>query len=113
MHSGAYLRHAVRVEQDYAEVPSITIDKHKVLQILVNLFQNAKYACDESGRADKQVTVRIARSGDDRVKIEVAGSSVPTTASPSKYVNRTRSTRTRRSPGLRASIVRRASRPSP
>ena len=35
------------------------MDKHKVLQILVNLIRNAKYACDESGHADKQVTVRI------------------------------------------------------
>ena len=25
-----------------------TVDKHKVLQILVNLIRNAKYACDES-----------------------------------------------------------------
>ena len=47
------------MEREFAEVPTITVDKHKVLQILVNLIRNAKYACDESGHADKQVTVRI------------------------------------------------------
>jgi signal transduction histidine kinase len=40
-------------------VPPITVDKHKVLQILVNLVRNAKYACDESGRSDKLLTLRI------------------------------------------------------
>jgi hypothetical protein len=33
-------------------------DKHKVLQILINLVRNAKYACDESGRSDKQLILR-------------------------------------------------------
>ena len=29
----------------------MNVEKHKILQILVNLVRNAKYACDESGRA--------------------------------------------------------------
>jgi signal transduction histidine kinase len=76
MHSGAYLRHAVRLEREYGDVPPITTDKNKVLQILVNVLHNAKYACDESDRADKQVTVRVAKSGEDRVKIEVADNGI-------------------------------------
>jgi signal transduction histidine kinase len=76
MHSGAFLRHAVRVEQEYGEVPPITTDKHKVLQILVNMLHNAKQACSESERVDKQVTVRIAQSGADRVKIQVEDNGV-------------------------------------
>jgi len=77
MHTGAYVRHSVKLEREYAaDVPPITTDKHKVLQILVNVLHNAKYACDESGRADKQVTVRIAKNGEDRVKIEVADNGI-------------------------------------
>jgi PAS domain S-box-containing protein len=76
MHSGAYLRHAVNLVQEYEEVPPITVDKHKVLQILVNLLSNAKYACDEGGPAEKRVTVRIAPAAGDRVKIEVADSGI-------------------------------------
>jgi signal transduction histidine kinase len=46
------------------------VEKHKVLQILVNLIRNAKYACDESGRKDKQMIVRVS-NGDNRVRISV------------------------------------------
>ena len=53
MNAGAFVRHGVTLQRDFAEVPPITVDKHKVLQILVNLVRNAKYACDESGRPDK------------------------------------------------------------
>src|SRR4029077_12877697 len=48
---------------------------HKILQILVNLVRNAKYACDESGRADKRLTVRVVNS-DGRIKISVMDNGV-------------------------------------
>ena len=35
-------------------------DPDRVLQVLVNLIRNAKYACDETGLPDKLVTLRIA-----------------------------------------------------
>ena len=59
MNTGALTRHHVALKRDYRARPEITVDKHRVLQILVNLIRNAKYACDESGHKDKQVTVRI------------------------------------------------------
>ena len=45
-------RHGVRVIREYAEVPPVLADKHKVLQILVNLVHNGKYALDASGSSD-------------------------------------------------------------
>ena len=59
LNAGAFVRHGVTLHREFNEVPPITVDKHKVLQILVNLVRNAKYACDESGRADKLLTLRI------------------------------------------------------
>jgi len=59
LNAGAFVRHGVTLERDFRPVPPITVDKHKVLQILVNLVRNAKYACDESGRVDKIVILRI------------------------------------------------------
>jgi signal transduction histidine kinase len=59
LNAGAFARHGVMLRREFAEVAPITVDKHKVLQILVNLLRNAKYACDESGRPDKQLTLRI------------------------------------------------------
>jgi len=34
--------------REFETVPLATLDRHRVLQILVNLLHNAKYACDES-----------------------------------------------------------------
>jgi C4-dicarboxylate-specific signal transduction histidine kinase len=60
MNAGAFSRHGVTLQRQLDESQTIVVDKHKVLQILVNLLRNAKYACEESGKADKQVTVRVA-----------------------------------------------------
>jgi PAS domain S-box-containing protein len=59
LNAGAFVRHGVTLRREFSEVPPITVDKHKVLQILVNLVRNAKYACDESGRSDKLITLRV------------------------------------------------------
>lgn len=59
MNEGAFSRHGVTLVRDFQEVPLITVDKHKVLQILVNVIRNAKYACDASGGSEKRVTVRV------------------------------------------------------
>ena len=57
MNEGAFTRHGVTIVRDYQDAPSIQVDKHKVLQILVNIIRNAKYACQDT--AEKRVTVRI------------------------------------------------------
>jgi PAS domain S-box-containing protein len=76
LNAGALARHKVRVIREFGpEVPEIMTDKHKVLQILVNLVRNAKYACDESDQPDKRLTVRVT-NGDDRVRIAVADNGV-------------------------------------
>jgi ligand-binding sensor domain-containing protein/signal transduction histidine kinase len=70
MHTGALARHSVRVVKEFQEVPEIEVDKHKVIQILINLISNAKYAVD-SAADGKILTVGIRRSGDDRILIFV------------------------------------------
>jgi PAS domain S-box-containing protein len=71
----AFERHKVAVIRDFDPVPSIMVDKHKVLQILVNLLQNAKQACSAGSAAEKQVTVRI-KARDERVIIAVTDNGV-------------------------------------
>lgn len=75
MNSVALTRHQVSLERDFDSVPALAVEKHKVLQILVNLIRNAKYACDESERTDKKVTVRIRQSG-DHVEVSVIDNGV-------------------------------------
>jgi signal transduction histidine kinase len=64
------MRHGVEVRREFEEVPLMDVEKHKILQILVNLVRNAKYACDESVRMDKLMTLRVTRN-DDLIKIAV------------------------------------------
>ena len=66
--SGAFVRHEVALVRDFQAQPVVTVEKHKVLQILVNLMRNAKYACEESGHNQKQMIVRVT-SEDGRVRI--------------------------------------------
>jgi signal transduction histidine kinase len=60
MNAAALTRHGVSVNREIdGSVATISVDKHKVLQILVNLIRNAKYACDDTDRQDKQITIRV------------------------------------------------------
>jgi len=68
-------RHGVKVVREYSEVPATAVEKHKVLQILVNLIQNAKHACEDSGQADRQVTVEVT-AGNECVRIAVIDNGV-------------------------------------
>jgi PAS domain S-box-containing protein len=78
MNTGALTRHEVEAVRDYANVPPVSVEKHKVLQILVNLIRNAKYACDESGRSDKQMILRVSNgSGHVRVSVIDNGVGIP------------------------------------
>jgi C4-dicarboxylate-specific signal transduction histidine kinase len=75
MNATALNGHNVRFVRDFQAQPRVTVDKHKVLQILVNLMRNAKYACDDSPRGDKEMIVRVtAEAG--RVKIAVIDNGV-------------------------------------
>ncbi len=67
--------HRVQVVREFAPVPPVIVDKHKVLQILVNLVGNAKHACAATDRPDRTVTVRIF-NGDGTVKIAVVDNGI-------------------------------------
>jgi PAS domain S-box-containing protein len=70
--NGASLdRHHIELVREYSETPALRVEKHKVLQILVNLIRNAKHACDESGRTDKRLTARVGPTADNRVRISI------------------------------------------
>ncbi len=64
-------RHHVEVNCEFAELKPTIVDKHKLLQILINLISNAKYACMESNHDEHCISIRLRRAGDDRVQIEV------------------------------------------
>jgi PAS domain S-box-containing protein len=67
---GALQRHGVEIRREFSEVPPMDVEKHKILQILVNLVRNAKYACDEALRPDKLMTLGVIQQ-DGQVQISV------------------------------------------
>jgi len=71
LNEGGFHRHGIVVQRQFEPVPPVRIDKHKVLQILVNLMRNAKQSLNASDRADKLLTVAVARNGDNLVKVTV------------------------------------------
>jgi C4-dicarboxylate-specific signal transduction histidine kinase len=73
---GTLSRQEVQLTREYdKELPEIVVERHKVLQILVNLIRNAKYACDESGRQDKRLKVSV-RSAEGAIQIAASDNGV-------------------------------------
>ncbi len=75
LNQSSLVNHHLQIVREFAVVPPITVEKHKVLQILVNLLQNAKQSCKTSDRDEKQVTLRIMNDN-DRVRISVSDNGV-------------------------------------
>jgi signal transduction histidine kinase len=54
----------IEVVRLYEDLPLVTIDRHKVLQVLVNLVGNARDAIQAGGASPGRITVRLRQSGD-------------------------------------------------
>ncbi|HVM49175.1 MAG TPA: ATP-binding protein [Candidatus Acidoferrum sp.] len=76
MHHEAMARHQIQVVRDYQDVPAVTADRHKVLQVLFNLLENAKYACEDSAKPEKQVTVTLHQNGAGRIQVSVGDNGI-------------------------------------
>jgi PAS domain S-box-containing protein len=72
MNASALERHEIDVVREFADVPPVRVDKHKVLQILTNVIRNAKYAMKGT---DRRLVIRIAGAG-SRVSIAIADSGI-------------------------------------
>lgn len=76
INGAALTRHDVQVRYEFEPVPMIHTEKHRVLQILVNLIRNAKYALDDAKRPDKVLTIKLGKNGGDHIKIQVIDNGV-------------------------------------
>ncbi|GAB4563877.1 MAG: hypothetical protein Tsb0020_13420 [Haliangiales bacterium] len=52
-------RYHIHVERDYRDSPAVSVMRHKVLQILVNLLNNAKDALLDESVSERRLTLRI------------------------------------------------------
>lgn len=63
-------RHEIQLVRDFEDIGEIYIDKQRVIQILVNLIGNAKYALDKNDTSNRIMTLRSYKN-DDKLRIEV------------------------------------------
>jgi signal transduction histidine kinase len=77
LHAGTLERLGIEVLCEYAEVSPIVVDRHKLLQILLNLISNARHSLVESHKSDKRLTIRVGLdTEEERMHIEVADNGV-------------------------------------
>lgn len=69
IHASSLERHDVAIEREFAPLPPAFLDRHKLLQILVNLVSNAQQACE--GAAEPRVVVRLSSPTPDTLRVEV------------------------------------------
>ncbi|HWH81415.1 MAG TPA: HAMP domain-containing sensor histidine kinase [Burkholderiaceae bacterium] len=60
MSAGALTRHKVDVVKDIEELPPLPLDRHRLLQILVNLISNAKHAMNDAPGQSPRITLGAA-----------------------------------------------------
>jgi len=53
-------RNCIQITREYGEVPPASLEKHKVMQILVNLVSNAKHALIDNPGGEKRLVVRTS-----------------------------------------------------
>ena len=76
MHLTSLSHHDVHVIRNFDPVPDVLVDKHKILQILVNLISNAKYALSDSNAAERCLTLGVSMDPDNRVRVSVADNGI-------------------------------------
>ena len=76
MSMGANEQEQIRIVREFQEVPVVYADKHKTLQILINLIRNAKYALHEKGGEDPTLTLRLRMTPGHLAQIEVADNGI-------------------------------------
>ncbi len=70
------LNHGIRLIKNFEPVPMLLTDKHKVLQIFVNLLSNARHALGDSEIAERRLTIRIFQPTANHATVEVADTGV-------------------------------------
>ncbi|MGC3958067.1 MAG: ATP-binding protein [Verrucomicrobiota bacterium] len=65
-------RHYIVLIKEFRPVPPVTVDRHKTLQILFNLLENAKHACLQTSGRQHEVRVTLHLCEGDRFELAVA-----------------------------------------
>ncbi|MDW7979141.1 MAG: HAMP domain-containing sensor histidine kinase [Verrucomicrobiales bacterium] len=71
----AYDRHQIELVKEYGPVEPVLVDRHLVMQILINLLTNAKQAL-MGKTSDKKVIVQVSMPQPDKVRVSVTDNGI-------------------------------------
>ena len=74
---GTLQRSGITISKDYKQDIKANVEKHKILQVLINLIRNAKHACeDTTDDRNKQIAISIDIPTEGFFSIEIADNGV-------------------------------------
>ena len=71
MRSVSLEKHGITVIREFQEVPAMLVDRHKIMQIIYNLVENAVHALRDPIHGGGRITIRLYQTQDDRLGVEV------------------------------------------
>ena len=73
----SFKKHDITISTEFAsDLPAILVEKHKLMQILINLLQNARDATKGRSREDRRIHIRAAQLSPDKVIVELTDNGV-------------------------------------
>jgi signal transduction histidine kinase len=63
MGESSFAKHGIEIIRDYASTLAVVTDRHKLLQIMINLISNARHALKDRAVPPQQLTVRVRSTG--------------------------------------------------
>ena len=79
VHLNSFEKHSIQVQREFEEIGLVNLDKHKVLQILINLISNAKNACKAQLLSERHIVARflsVESDGIQKVRFQIADNGI-------------------------------------
>jgi C4-dicarboxylate-specific signal transduction histidine kinase len=72
LHAASFEQLGIRIERVYTPVSTLTTDRHRLMQILINLLSSAQHALAEGQPGDRRLRIRVGPTPDGQhLRIEV------------------------------------------
>lgn len=72
LNATAFERHRITLVRDFADdLPKVCVDRHKFLQIFINLLRNAKHAVEDVDEHERRLTIHVSLASANQVKMVV------------------------------------------
>ena len=73
----AFERHHINLVREFEpDMPKVCVDRHKFLQIFINLLRNAKHAMEDGTEGERRMVIRVGMASPDRVKVVVSDNGI-------------------------------------